>query len=705
MNRSVKKAIAFALSLLMLATFAPLRLSVSAAAPSAGDVNLDGKVGSDDARLALRASVKLERLSAEAAVNADADRSGTVSSADARLILRRAVGLETLAAYTSDDLQSVVIKGDERDAYNGDGYELVYLARASVGGAEHIVLDDYMTLQLPTKEGTTEKELMNMVGVILNDAGEPFFILPDAAARAQGKFEFDTLHFSLVGAAELSEEALLDLWAERAAAQSTVRRISEEDLTPGLAEMLTDCGLASNQYGGAVVRSILSLDTKGEILAAAMDGDGEALRSKLVNFAGEYYLGKLFQQKEDEFLTKSLGDNAAAVKQAVKDGKFKEALTEIVKNIEKNMFSYVNYADKIASLTDKLADIWTDDMMNEQYEVYKELGGASITDDDWNLVYMQLRGAAHRLSSRGVSAADLRRKFEQRAKNEAKIAAAKKELLKDAAEWRKLGMLDTTYWYNSLGEYPSDTERLNSLRQIRETIRSLLTLDGKFQRGKDYMTDKDFLTDAMFEWVTNGVKGRANFYKWLRDHGIYLPREETNPSQDPNMLPFWVTPFDSPGRQNYPFMEDVEQAVLDAGQQIFYKNGDKRTFSIVIPLRADLPAPVVDSGDGPATITMSLSGSYEYGSYDNQTGSAEISCIREYDYKAFANDTKPNHRRMEYTFTANRISVVDRGDGNIYITFYGSETEKLFKEYMGDMVLDAQYPITRNCAFSVAFTY
>ena len=57
------------------------------------------------------------------------------------------------------------------------------------------------------------------------------------------------------------------------------------------------------------------------------------------------------------------------------------------------------------------------------------------------------------------------------------------------------------------------------------------------------------------------------------------------------------------------------------------------------------------------------------------------------------------------TFTADRISVVDRGDGNIFITFYGSETEKLFKEYKGDMVLDAQYPITRNCAFSLAFSY
>lgn len=702
--KRLRNAFSLALALCVLLGALPAG-AASAAGIIPGDVDLDGSVTAADARLALRASVQLETLSAEKSVNADADRSGKITAADARLILRRSVGLETLEGYTSNDLRSVVIKGDERNACNGDGYELAYLANASVGGAEHIILDDYLTLDLPTSAGTTEADLLNMVGVIFNDAGEPFFILPDAAARAEGKFQFDTLHFSLVGAAKLSDEKLLDLWAERAAAQSAVRRISEDDLTPGLAEMLTDCGLASNQYAGAIVRSILSLDTRGEILAAAIDGNGEALRTKLVNFAGEYFLGKLFQQKEDEFLTKSLGDNAASVKQAVKDGKYKEALTEIVKNIEKNMFSYVNYADKIASLTDKLADIWTDDMMNEQYEVYKKLGGASITDDDWNLIYMQLRGAANRLSSRGVSAADLRKKFEQRVKNEEKIAAAKKELLADVAEWRELGLLNTNYWYNSLGEYPSDTERLNSLRQIRETIRSLLTLDGKFQRGKGYLTDKDFLTDALFEWVVDGVKGRANFYKWLRDHGIYLPREETNPPQNPNMLPFYAKPIDSPGRQHYPFMEDVEQALLEAGQQLFYKNGDKVTFSVVIPGNADLPAPVVDSGDGPATVTMSLSGSYACQSWDNQTGSATITCIREYDYQAYGADYKPNHRRMEYTFTADRISVTDRGEGTIYITYYGSETESLYKEYMGEMKLDAQYPITRNCAFSLAFSY
>ncbi|MBQ6065984.1 MAG: hypothetical protein IJK89_04105 [Clostridia bacterium] len=61
-----------------------------------GDVDGDGYITSADARLALRASVKLEALTAEQALAADVDQDTYVTSADARLILRASVKLETL---------------------------------------------------------------------------------------------------------------------------------------------------------------------------------------------------------------------------------------------------------------------------------------------------------------------------------------------------------------------------------------------------------------------------------------------------------------------------------------------------------------------------------------------------------------------------------------------------------------------------------
>lgn len=57
----------------------------------AGDVNFDGKVNSADARLALRAVVKLATLSAAQILAADMDGDGKVTSADARTILNKAV--------------------------------------------------------------------------------------------------------------------------------------------------------------------------------------------------------------------------------------------------------------------------------------------------------------------------------------------------------------------------------------------------------------------------------------------------------------------------------------------------------------------------------------------------------------------------------------------------------------------------------------
>lgn len=63
-----------------------------------GDIDGDDRISADDARLALRASVGLEKYAPDTAEfkAADADRDGKLTADDARLILRASVGLETL---------------------------------------------------------------------------------------------------------------------------------------------------------------------------------------------------------------------------------------------------------------------------------------------------------------------------------------------------------------------------------------------------------------------------------------------------------------------------------------------------------------------------------------------------------------------------------------------------------------------------------
>ena len=61
-----------------------------------GDVDCDGGVTPEDARLALRASVKLETLDETAFKNADVNGDGVIAPEDARRILRASVRLEAL---------------------------------------------------------------------------------------------------------------------------------------------------------------------------------------------------------------------------------------------------------------------------------------------------------------------------------------------------------------------------------------------------------------------------------------------------------------------------------------------------------------------------------------------------------------------------------------------------------------------------------
>ncbi len=61
-----------------------------------GDIDCDGRITAADARLALRASVGLEKFSEAQTLAADVDNNKSVTAADARTILRVSVGLEKL---------------------------------------------------------------------------------------------------------------------------------------------------------------------------------------------------------------------------------------------------------------------------------------------------------------------------------------------------------------------------------------------------------------------------------------------------------------------------------------------------------------------------------------------------------------------------------------------------------------------------------
>ena len=93
----MKKTIKHILPLLLTVSLLLTLFSAGAIAVTRGDVDKDGAVKAEDARLTLRRSVKLETYlpGSSQFIAADMDGDGAISSGDARAVLRASVGLPT----------------------------------------------------------------------------------------------------------------------------------------------------------------------------------------------------------------------------------------------------------------------------------------------------------------------------------------------------------------------------------------------------------------------------------------------------------------------------------------------------------------------------------------------------------------------------------------------------------------------------------
>lgn len=100
--KKFKSVVAILLVVAMLAVYAPLASAVNLkpdmkGKPGTGDMNNDGKVLADDARLALRHAAKIQTFSSssDAFKAGDIDKDGKITAMDARQILRYAAGLDS----------------------------------------------------------------------------------------------------------------------------------------------------------------------------------------------------------------------------------------------------------------------------------------------------------------------------------------------------------------------------------------------------------------------------------------------------------------------------------------------------------------------------------------------------------------------------------------------------------------------------------
>lgn len=104
MKTKIRKILSVCLILSLLAMLLPQTfVSAEEPLPPRGDMNGDGKIHADDARIALQAAARVIETTPALLRPGDVDNDGRISSSDARRILRAAAKLETLPGQAAEE--------------------------------------------------------------------------------------------------------------------------------------------------------------------------------------------------------------------------------------------------------------------------------------------------------------------------------------------------------------------------------------------------------------------------------------------------------------------------------------------------------------------------------------------------------------------------------------------------------------------------
>lgn len=310
----------------------------------------------------------------------------------------------------------------------------------------------------------------------------------------------------------------VDTWIKTASKNIVLNGIADGKMKNGLLDIvnksLEELGMEQGTYGNAMYKYIISHDTKGELLSAALEGDSQTMTEKSASLMAEFLL-----KKAANF------EGAGNIVDLVADGSKGENLAEqainLSKAIQKKVFPAIDVVDKFASVCGACRDIYAIDSMEDVYNKYKENSdkNGNISDSDWEVFYGGNRGAWAMYESDGVDEEMIRAKFKERVASENKIADKQKELDKLVEIWDNENFLNPNM-YNYPKNWTAE-DRLRSLYEIRELMKEMFTKNGKLQKGNFTMsTDEEVLTMLMSEWLSAGVKDRAHFYDFVEENGI-----------------------------------------------------------------------------------------------------------------------------------------------------------------------------------------
>lgn len=381
-------------------------------------------------------------------------------------------------------------------------------------------LDKTETLSFKVPKDIKEENYYELMGMYIGDDYVYYYPLDMDALYNNKEATFEIAHHSIYALAHPDKSVLIDEWTKRAAANIVTKDDADGKMNVGIRELvdetLDNLGMDSESFGGAVYRYIISHDSKGEMITAAVDGDYDTLKTKYAGMIADGIVNLCFGVEG--------ADDVVDIVSSVADTEdIAEGAKKLCEEIEKKIFPAIDVTEKFAKFVDKSFDIWADNTMDETYRYmfkkYADKNG-NISDDDWATVYSTIHGAWARYKTRGIGEEELKKQFSERAKSETKIAEKEKELKKLVKKWDEDGLLNP-YVFNYSRNW-SVADRLKSLYNTRETIKKMFTKDGKLQMGayKGKMTEEEFIEELVYKWTYYGTKDRAKFYKWLEDEKI-----------------------------------------------------------------------------------------------------------------------------------------------------------------------------------------
>lgn len=405
-------------------------------------------------------------------------------------------------------------------------------SKNGIAGYEDIVLGDFQsfqdkgsldepeTLTFAVPDSVNEKNYYELMGMYIGDDYVYYYPLDMDVLYNNQEASFEISHHSIYALAHPDKSVLIDEWTKRAAVNIVTKDDADGKMNVGIRELvnetLDELGLDSDSFGGEVYRYIISHDSKGEMLTAAVDGDYDTLKTKYAGMVADGLVNLCFGVEG--------ADDVLDVVASVSDSEdIAQGAKKLCEEIEKKVFPVIDVTEKLAKFVDKSFDIWADSTMDETYRyVFKKYAddNGNISDDDWATVYSTIHGAWARYKTRGINEEELKQQFSERAKNEAKVAEKEKELKKLVKQWDDDGLLNP-YIFNYSRNW-SVADRLKSLYNSRQTIIEMFTKDGKLQMGayEGKMTESEFIEEMLYQWTVCGTKDRAKFYKWLEDEKI-----------------------------------------------------------------------------------------------------------------------------------------------------------------------------------------